>query len=105
MAKNHTEQLREFKHWQKYIRLILLVIWDPIGIFGMEEAEDEYDSYALGVYGLLKRGATKEEIIDHLHQIETDQIGLFPPRDRMDIILAAEKLVWLGRDMQDSVTP
>lgn len=82
---------------QKCIRQVLLVVWDPIGVFGAEGAEDEYDSYAPGVYGLLKRGASKEEIINYLHEIETDRMGLYPPRDRPDMILATEKLIWLVR--------
>jgi hypothetical protein len=43
---------------EDFVKLVLLVDWDPIGIFGEPSATDEYDSYALGICGLMYRGAT-----------------------------------------------
>jgi hypothetical protein len=61
---------------QESIRAVLLHDWDPIGIQDVREAQDEYDSYVGGVYRLLVSGASEEEIVEHLWQIETITIGL-----------------------------
>jgi hypothetical protein len=50
--------------------------WDPIGVKEYPEAADEYDGYIGGVYGLLSRGATDQELADHLSKIETEHMGL-----------------------------
>jgi hypothetical protein len=34
----------------RMVKLILLWVWDPIGVRGIEEAVDEYDNYALPVF-------------------------------------------------------
>jgi hypothetical protein len=38
------------------IRHVLMDVWDPIGIKDEPKAQDEYDSYLGGVYGLLVGG-------------------------------------------------
>ena len=51
--------------------------WDPIGVADdLPATEDEYDDYALGVAGLLRRAATAGEIADYLFGIETGVIEL-----------------------------
>lgn len=50
--------------------MILLVDWDPIGVFGHVGAMDEYDSYAVGIYDLLCSDASQEELTAHLRRIE-----------------------------------
>ncbi len=57
-----------------FIRLILLVDWDPIGIFGYIGAMDEYDSYAVGIYDLLCSDASQEELIIYLRRIEVERM-------------------------------
>ncbi|MEO7719704.1 MAG: hypothetical protein ABIY70_26155 [Capsulimonas sp.] len=74
------------------IRLILIVDWDPIGVFGPPLALDEYDGYAPGILKLLHGGADVERLMDHLHQQETVNIGLNTQRERLRGI--ANKLIY-----------
>ena len=64
------------RHIQASIRKVLLHHWDPIGVRDEPEAQDEYDSYVGGVYRLLASGASEEQIVDYLWQIETVNMGL-----------------------------
>ena len=57
-------------------RRVLLKEWDPIGVQDIEEAEDEYDAYADGVWRMLLRGMATEDIAAYLHQTATDYMGL-----------------------------
>lgn len=87
--------MRNNNDWQRLatplgvIRLVLLVDWDPIGIFGVTEAMDEYDRYAVPVYDLLCAGASSHQIAKHLRAIEIEQMGL-RGRDNLDAV--ADKL-------------
>ena len=74
-----------------FIRLILLVDWDPIGVFGHPGAMDEYDSYAVGVYDLLSSDASQQELVDHLRWIEVKLMGVGSNLD-MPLIGVAAKL-------------
>lgn len=73
---------------------MLLHDWDPIGVQEISEAQDEFDSYVGGVYRLLSRGATEEEIVDHLQHIERVTMGL-PARDRSALFPVAQGLIRL----------
>jgi len=64
---------------QENIRDVLLREWDPIGIIDVPEAEDEYDGYVGGVYRLLASGASQDQLVEHLRQIETTRMGLSVP--------------------------
>ena len=55
---------------------ILHYVWDPIGVSGVPQARDEYDSYVPQVFSLLKQNATSAVIADHLTSIARDQMGL-----------------------------
>ena len=73
---------RTVSDWERFgnpmgfIRLILLVDWDPIGVFGHPQAMDEYDSYAVGVYDLLSSDASEQELVDYLRRIEVERMGV-----------------------------
>ena len=43
--------------------------WDPVGVLGIPEAKDEYDSYIEGLYKLLSSGASKNILYDYLYNI------------------------------------
>ena len=59
------------------VREILLRDWDPIGIYDMLEAADEYDAYANKAYVMLMdEGATASEIAGYLFAIATEHMGL-----------------------------
>lgn len=51
-------------------------LWDPIGISNAPEARDEYYSYLPRIFALVKAEAAKEELVEHLLQIERELIGL-----------------------------
>ncbi len=74
-----------------FIRLILLVDWDPIGVFGHAGAMDEYDSYAVGVHDLFSSGASQQELASHLRQTEVEHMGVGSNRD-MSLLAVAAKL-------------
>ena len=76
------------------IRNVLLREWDPIGVIDIPEAQDEYDSYIGGVYGLLASRASAAQVAEHLRKIEFEQMGL--GRATVELLLpVAEKLVAL----------
>ncbi len=68
--------MRQARQIQEEIRRVLMECWDPIGVQGIPEAADEYDSYVGGVYRLLASHATAEEIAKHLWDIEVYRMGL-----------------------------
>jgi hypothetical protein len=65
--------------------------WDPIGLSDVTEAQGEYDAYVGGVYRLLASGASEDQIIEHLHKIESDTIGM-PAANRECLRGVARKL-------------
>ena len=76
---------------QDAIRQVLMQDWDPIGIKNTPECRDEYDSYIGGIYRLLARGATEEQIVEHLDRIESQQM-LLPRSDKTTLDPVARKL-------------
>lgn len=61
-----------FAHPLGFIRLILLVDWDPLRIFGEPGAMDEYDRYAVGVYDLLQSDKGITDIAEYLGHVLKD---------------------------------
>ncbi len=66
------------EHKELYQRVdeVLHYLWDPIGVSGVPEARDEYDSYAPHVFSLLIRRAGAQEIADFLDHTATQTMGL-----------------------------
>jgi hypothetical protein len=59
------------------VREILLRDWDPIGVCGIPEAADEYDTYADKAYVMLMDdAATASEIANYLYNVATEHMGL-----------------------------
>ncbi|MEM7174369.1 MAG: hypothetical protein AAF443_00360 [Chlamydiota bacterium] len=79
----------------KKIRKILLNDWDPIGIQGIPEAQDEYDNYVPLVYGLLISRKSEDEIFNYLYQLETEQMGLSSNNNKEQTRAAAKKIASL----------
>jgi len=81
--------MNETTRHDKHLRMVAIVLhwaWDPIGIRGIEEALDEYDSYAGPVLDLLERKAADQEVADYLTSIERDSMELQPrPEKNADI--------------------
>jgi hypothetical protein len=57
------------------IRTVLLEDWDPCFVGDVPEAQDEYDSYALQLYGMLRNGTSEEQLAEYLYRVETDRMG------------------------------
>ena len=59
------------------VRDVLMREWDPIGVAGIPEAADEYDTYASKAYVMLMDDrAPAEAISAYLFEIATNHIGL-----------------------------
>lgn len=58
------------------LRALLMDKWDPIGVRGVPEAQDEYDGYLGPVMRLLHQGARHEDIKRHLLRITNESMGL-----------------------------
>jgi hypothetical protein len=51
-------------------------VWDPIGVNGIPEAADEYDSYIGDFYEMLVTRRPRQVIVDRLAYLEGDHMGL-----------------------------
>jgi hypothetical protein len=60
------------------VRRILLERWDPIGVKGIPEAVDEYDSYIPGVVALLQQTADPLRVAAYLERIAQERMGTSP---------------------------
>lgn len=63
---------RSFSNSLGVVRLILLVDWDPISIFGYAGAMDEYDRYAVKVHEMLWAGASQEALAAYLRFVQRE---------------------------------
>ena len=90
MSKEHKQ--KRSREIMKQIHDILWNDWDPIGVREIGGPEDEYDSYIGGVYRLLSEDSSEAKLLDHLHQMETDTIGL-SPGDRKRLVPVVKKLM------------
>ena len=64
------------------IRKVLMQHWDPIGVRDEPFAADEYDAYIPKIKALLRRGTSVDELMDFLHEIATQRMGLTPQKER-----------------------
>ena len=57
--------------------------WDPIGVAGVPQARDEYESYVPQVFQLLKETVDGSDVADYLNWLSTEHIGMGsnPSRD------------------------
>jgi len=58
----------------KKINDILWNNWDPLGLKGAFKTQDEYESYAVEIFNLLKNKAPEEEIAQRLCEIEENEL-------------------------------
>ncbi len=84
----------EFFELQAAVRRVLIEQWDPIGVGEVEEARDEYDSYAPDLIRMINRQAPANEIFEYLWHVETEHMGL--PGDRDHALAIARRLIDLG---------
>lgn len=80
---------------QKEIAKILMSEWDPIGVEGVAQAQDEYDVYAIHIASMLNSGSTEPEIALYIFKSETEYMGL-----KGDMLRATKvaKKICQGRD-------
>lgn len=70
----------------RMVQVVLLWAWDPIGVRGIPEAVDEYDSYAPAMLELLESCASDRQIADYLTGVTLDRMELRPnPKADEDI--------------------
>jgi hypothetical protein len=71
---------KEIRRIQSEIRRVLVDVWDPIGIKGVTNAQDEYDAYIGGLFHLLNRGGSEEEISAYLWKVIEEKIHIHPQK-------------------------
>jgi hypothetical protein len=72
----HGIDKEESRAIRRQIRHVLMEDWDPIGVNGIPEAADEYDSYIGDFYEILVGPRSREEIISRLEYLEGEHMGL-----------------------------
>jgi len=88
-----SERLQHARDYHAAIREVLMRQWDPIGVAGIPEAADEYDSYIGQLYGLLVRREPLHKMVDFLWWVETQHMGLAGNRRKTEVV--AERLLRL----------
>ena len=68
--------LRRSGELESSVKDVLWQRWDPIGVNDVPEAYGEYDSYAGPIATLIRRGATEQELREHLEAITADRMGI-----------------------------
>jgi hypothetical protein len=76
------------------VREVLLSTWDPIGIAGEPNAQDEYDSYIGNIYDLLVSKAADAALVDYLYWAVHENMGLdaASKEDMRDTVSALRKI-------------
>lgn len=72
---------RDWYAWYKsrggsQLRVLLMDLWDPIGVRGVPEAIDEYDTYAGRIANSIRAGADVGDVAAMLSDARTDAMGL-----------------------------
>lgn len=70
------------------IQTILMNQWDPIGVRGVAQVQDEYDDYVGPLAALVRNGATSDRIAGDLLAFEIDRMGLVGEPDRAKHVAA-----------------
>jgi hypothetical protein len=96
-SRSETQRFRRYAH---ELGLLLWALWDPIdsGV-----PLDEYEDYVPGIWGLLERHTSAEEIATELRRISTELIET----DRGTAEVTATRLVawWYWRFEHEDETP
>ena len=72
---------------------ILWKDWDPIGVNDIEDARDEYSSYALQILGLKIHNADKQSIADKLYKFESVNMEVATLESRKHCEEIAQKII------------
>lgn len=66
---------------------ILFYLWDPIGVYDIPMARDEYQSYLPQVFNLLLNDCKEHEVSAYLIKVETGSMGM-PANDKKALEVA-----------------
>jgi hypothetical protein len=97
-------ELSAWHRWWKqrggaHIRKVLMEEWDPIGIAGIPDAADEYDTYVGGVGQMLHEGASAEDLEEYLVNAREERMGLGPPSGEREKAAAVHLVEWYRGEM------
>lgn len=81
------------------LRRTLMKAWDPIGVSGIPQARDEYDSYVGLVADRLRTAASTDDIAGLLGSIRTADMGL-PSDQSADVEAARATQDWNAIEME-----
>ena len=76
--------------------------WDPIGVAGIPEAADEYDTYVGAVGRMLREGRGADEIRAYLTFVRVDRMGFGRSRgwERREQVVAVRVVEWYAGEMR-----
>lgn len=75
--------------------------WDPIGVSGIPEAADEYDTYCGHVARMLREGTSSGDIAAYLADVRANGMGLGSPQIEPSEAEAAARLIhWYDEAMR-----
>jgi len=60
----------------KFIDKLLLSEWDPYGVNGVSQAQDEYHSYLPQIFQLAINNSSSDKIAKYLLSIEIERMGM-----------------------------
>lgn len=63
--------------------MLLMTHWDPIGVNGIPEASDEYDSYLGPLGGKLREGADARGVCEYLSEIQSKSMEIPASADQL----------------------
>jgi hypothetical protein len=75
-----------------------MTLWDPIGVRDEPNAQDEYDGYLGGVFGLFTSGASDDQIKEHLLRIVTDRMLLPAKNEDMQGTVSALRQIQIPQE-------
>jgi hypothetical protein len=77
---------------------LLLLWWDPIGVYGARGARDEYNGYSGKIARMLREGADAATIATYLGQVVETSMGLRSSPE-LETAVAERVIEWYERAM------
>jgi hypothetical protein len=96
--------LEDWHRWWKTsgargLRGLLMTYWDPIGVNGIPEASDEYDSYLGALAEKLRKGADARGVSEYLSEIQSERMEIPARADQLTDV--GERVAsWYGVEMR-----